>query len=187
MYAAYGGQRASVRRGTLRASVLRVPRLCERPGCGEAASVSYGFDPGRSTVWLEALLPDGPAAGALCRRHADAMVLPRGWWLQDRRSDATLFTAPEPPPAAVYRPKRRRRRPDVPAPLPPLSLDPSVGGATASTEAPTADEATAPAPLGAWAPAFDAGDDLDGLLAAKTPLLSRAFRQEGSPPATPEN
>ena len=37
----------------------------------------------------------------------------------------------------------------------------------------------------AWAPAFDAGDDLDGLLAAKTPLLARAFRQD-APPATPE-
>ena len=105
-----------------------MPRLCERPGCGEAASVSYGFDSDRSTVWLEALLPDGPGAGALCRRHADAMVLPKGWWLQDRRSDATLFTAPEPaaprhglpaetaapPPAAVgapaARPAGRRRR-----------------------------------------------------------------------------
>lgn len=28
----------------------------------------------------------------------------------------------------------------------------------------------------AWKPAFDDGDDLDGLLAARSPLLSRAFR-----------
>ena len=41
-----------------------------------------------------------------------------------------------------------------------------------------------PAPEPAWSPAFDAGDDLDGLLAAKTPLLARAFRQDPAPPAT---
>jgi hypothetical protein len=29
-----------------------------------------------------------------------------------------------------------------------------------------------------WKPAFDEGDDLDGLLAARSPLLSRAFRGE---------
>ncbi|MGB3734587.1 MAG: DUF3499 family protein [Ilumatobacter sp.] len=29
-----------------------------------------------------------------------------------------------------------------------------------------------------WKPAFDDGDDLDGLLAARSPLLSRAFRGE---------
>ncbi len=159
--------------------------------------MSYGFDSDRSTVWLEALLPDGPGAGALCRRHADAMVLPKGWWLQDRRSDATLFTAAEPaaeppPPAAVYRPRRPRRPPAVPSPLP---LDPAAG--VASGPEPSTEPSTEPAagpgarrdaatePVVAWAPAFDAADDLDGLLAAKTPLLSRAFRQDAGP-ATPE-
>ncbi len=126
--------------------------------------MSYGFDPERTMVWLEVLGPAGPAAGALCRRHADAMVLPRGWWLQDRRSDAALFTAPEPaPPAAIYRPKRRRRPPADPAPLP---LD----------EPPPAEAHAGPAP--SWVPDFDAADDLGGLLAAKTPLLTRAFRQD---------
>ena len=136
--------------------------------------MAYGFDPERSMVWLEVLGPAGPAAGALCRRHADAMVLPRGWWLQDRRSDAALFTAPEPaPPATVYRPRRRRPPPAAPAPLP---LDEPDGGAT---ERPT--DAVAPS----WVPDFDAADDLDGLLAATTPLLARAFRQDPdpSPPA----
>jgi hypothetical protein len=132
------------------------------------ASVSYGFDPERTVVWLEVLGPAGPAAGALCRRHADAMVLPRGWWLQDRRSDAALFTAPEPaPPATVYRAKRRRRPDAEPAPLP---LDEPGGSTEASAHA-------APS----WVPDFDAGDDLGGLLAAKTPLLTRAFRQNPPP------
>jgi hypothetical protein len=157
--------------------------------------VSYGFDSDRSTVWLEALLPDGPVAGALCRRHADAMVLPKGWWLQDRRSDATLFTAAEPaaaeppPPATVYRPRRPRRPPAVRSPLP---LDPAAG--VAAGPEPVTERGTEPGarpdaatePVVAWVPAFDAGDDLDGLLAAKTPLLSRAFRQDAGP-ATPEH
>jgi hypothetical protein len=87
-------------------------RLCERPGCGEHASVAYGFDAERGTVWLEALTPSaGPTAGVLCRRHADAIVLPKGWWLQDRRSDSTLFTAPAAPSATTYRPKRPRPPP----------------------------------------------------------------------------
>jgi hypothetical protein len=144
--------------------------------------VAYGFDPERSMVWLEVLGPAGPAAGALCRRHADAMVLPRGWWLQDRRSDAALFTAPEPSPStAVYRARRRRRPPADPAPLP---LDDTTttpaGGAGAGAGAMGAGAARptdGPAPEPAWSPAFDAGDDLDNLLAAKTPL-ARAFRQD---------
>ena len=130
-------------------------RLCERPGCGESASVAYGFDAERGMVWLEALPPTaGPTGGVLCRRHADAIVLPKGWWLQDRRSDSTLFTATPAPPAATYRPKRPRRRAVTPPPLP---LEPE--------------------------PAAGAADDLDGLLVATTPLLSRAFRQP-IPPAS---
>jgi Protein of unknown function (DUF3499) len=144
-------------------------RLCERPGCGEGASVAYGFDAERGTVWLEALTPvAGPTAGVLCRRHADAIVLPNGWWLQDRRSDSTLFTAAPAPAATTYRPKRPRRRSVTPPPLP-LDADPAGDAVDA--------------PVAAWTPAFDAADDLDGLLTAKTPLLSRAFRQPGPPPS----
>ena len=41
----------------------------------------------RLLVWLE-IVPEGAApvrSGVLCRRHADAMVVPRGWTLDDRR------------------------------------------------------------------------------------------------------
>ena len=116
-------------------------------------------------VWFEALGADSPAAGSLCRRHADALVLPNGWWLQDRRVDTALFPAPDAtPPVAVYRPRRPRRAARPRAPLP---LDP------ASAEAGLAE----PDPVPAWTPSFDADDDLDGLLRATTPLLSRAFRR----------
>src|SRR5262249_50944591 len=40
-------------------SVRPVQRLCERPGCDDAASVSYGFDPASRMLWLDVLGPDG--------------------------------------------------------------------------------------------------------------------------------
>ncbi len=62
-------------------------RLCERPGCSEVAAIAFGFDVDQLLVWLAARDPDGDPlrAGSLCRRHADAMVVPRGWTLDDRR------------------------------------------------------------------------------------------------------
>jgi hypothetical protein len=133
-------------------------------------------------VWLEALVPVGPGAGVLCQHHADAMRLPKGWWLQDRREDEQLFaSAPAPPPSppvvpgrttvAPYRPRRPRRPRAEPALLP-IDRVPAAG---------TAVDREALEPV--WTPAFDAGDDLGGLLDAKTPLLSRAFRRDGSPRA----
>ena len=63
-----------------------MPRLCERPGCSQPADVAYGFDPASLTVWLDGFEHAvGPRSGALCRRHADAMVVPLGWLLDDRR------------------------------------------------------------------------------------------------------
>ncbi|MUH50655.1 MAG: hypothetical protein F2789_05530 [Actinobacteria bacterium] len=62
-------------------------RLCERPGCSAPAEVAYGMDPEQLLVWLE-VVPEGRAplrTGVVCRRHADAMVVPRGWTLDDRR------------------------------------------------------------------------------------------------------
>lgn len=61
-------------------------KLCERPGCGAPAEVSYGIDNASLTVWVDnrAIL-EREHAGRLCRRHADALVVPRGWTLDDRR------------------------------------------------------------------------------------------------------
>ncbi len=74
-------------------------KLCERPGCSAPADVAYGFDTEHLTVWLDHLTAPGAArAGSLCRRHADAMVVPLQWTLDDRREAAPrLF------------PSRRRR------------------------------------------------------------------------------
>lgn len=61
-------------------------KLCERPGCGAPAEVSYGIDNASLTVWVDnrAIL-EREHAGRLCRRHADALNVPRGWTLDDRR------------------------------------------------------------------------------------------------------
>ena len=147
-------------------------RLCERPGCSEVASIAFGFDADRLLVWLAAREPDGDPmrAGSLCRRHADAMVVPRGWTLDDRRESTPRSFRPPPgaPPSATH----ARRRPSEPEPeqlvLEAVQTVADVAGAS-TTEDP---DATAPIP---WMPDFDQRDDLDGVLAAHSPLLARAF------------
>ena len=95
-----------------------VPRLCERPGCSAPATVTYGFDTSELSVWLAPFEPDEKArpygSGILCRRHADALAVPRGWHVDDRREAVPrLFLAPpvsEPPvPAAKVRPIREKK------------------------------------------------------------------------------
>ena len=87
------------------------------------------------------------------------MVLPRGWWLDDRRIPVpTLFAATATPPAEKT-PRRRTPRPAAAEPVVETELPLTNGDAPPS-----------------WTPEFDPGDDLNGLLDAKTRLLSRAFR-----------
>jgi hypothetical protein len=111
-------------------------RLCERPGCSVVAEFRYAFDPEQMTVWLEPLASGGTElAGVLCRRHADAMVVPLGWMLDDRRSQAPqLFRTPgtDTAPRGLDRP--RRQRPsigDAPAEALQLSLEPTDEAAAA--------------------------------------------------------
>lgn len=207
-------------------------RQCERPDCAARASVAYGFDAARRTAWfadLSAVTGDAATAGALCGGHARAMVLPRGWWLDDRRhtDSSTLF-----PPAPAQRPaptregvqadrqsrtKRRARAASTWANVPlPLEAEvsesttidmgsdplPSTGIADMAARA-VAPEGVADAPgvepsdaveavgepesevvdesneadriVVPWRPRFDQSDDLGGVLAARSPLLARAF------------
>jgi hypothetical protein len=131
--------------------------------------VAYGFDATRLVVWFDTLRGEGPQAGRLCARHAGSMVVPKGWWLDDRRDAEALF--PSPPvavavaePAEPARPKRSAKK-------------------SAARTAPAA----APAPVvesePGWTPFFDTTDDLDGQLNASTPLLARAFGQGPVRPA----
>jgi hypothetical protein len=156
-------------------------RLCGRPGCSDAASVTYGMRPEDLVFWIDALPdPVDDDAAVLCRRHADAMVVPRGWTLDDLRDpDLHLFRPPLPAPTPRQRVTRHRREPAVAEQLQ-LGVQPDSlpeDEASAVGDAIDDDDAGA-AP---WAPSFDEADDLDGLLSARSPLLSRAFRTAERP------
>src|SRR3954465_10004410 len=88
-------------------------RLCERPGCSQVAEMTYGFDADHLMVWIdsyERVTTD--RAGVLCRRHADAMVVPLGWMLDDRREPAPrLFRSPAQRAATAVRQRRTATRP----------------------------------------------------------------------------
>ncbi len=48
--------------------------------------MSYGIDNAQLLVWLDnSHVPEREHAGRLCRRHANALVVPRGWTVDDRR------------------------------------------------------------------------------------------------------
>lgn len=212
-------------------------RLCERPGCSAPASVAYGFEAARTMVWIEPLTPenaDSARVGGLCRRHADSLTAPRGWWLDDRRiALPRLFSIPDAEPAAgetvaaaestevapaVAEPAatstgqlpaaRRERRPkraggdhtsELPFVEPPGPPDPApdpdpevvvtVVPPRPAPSLPAHDHTRPPSAVVfgggepdpdetkamPWVPTFDRADDLGGVLAARSPLLSRAF------------
>ncbi|CAN5645569.1 hypothetical protein BH24ACT5_BH24ACT5_01350 [soil metagenome] len=80
----------------MRSNITGMVRLCERPACSERGAVAYGFDPARLLVWLSPLDPDADRmrAGVLCIRHADAMVVPLGWTLDDARDPTPRLFVP---------------------------------------------------------------------------------------------
>lgn len=158
-------------------------RLCERPGCSEVGAVAYGMMPEHLLFWI-APLADAPVdePGVLCGRHADAMVVPRGWTLDDRREGALrLFKPRAEPSPAPSTPRRVRRKAGSDDEHEQLVIDGT--GEIERPAVPTDDEpddaggdATGP-----WSPAFDQDDDLDGLLEVRSPLLARAFRGTDRP------
>ncbi|HZK52104.1 MAG TPA: DUF3499 family protein [Actinomycetota bacterium] len=68
-------------------------RLCSKPGCHHPASSVLGYDyAGRLAILEDALEGDvSPHLYALCWSCADRLVTPRGWLLDDRRSEPPLF------------------------------------------------------------------------------------------------
>jgi hypothetical protein len=65
------------------------------------AAVSYGIDNEKLLVWIDSAPALDPArAGSLCRRHADALSVPKGWSIDDRRQPVPmLFSARDITPA----------------------------------------------------------------------------------------
>jgi hypothetical protein len=180
-------------------------RLCERPGCSDRASVAYGMRAEELVFWLDRLNDAASSeGGVLCQRHADTMVVPGSWTLDDLRDpDLHLFR----PPAAVEQPRSRiRRTHDNDAreveqlelgvePAPPSLTEGATEGegvvepsVDVITEAGViADETNVVDEPQVWSPNFDTADDLGGLLSASSPLLSRAFRGAGPQRESPGN
>jgi hypothetical protein len=138
--------------------------------------VLIGFDAGRSLAWFAPLDDDGALHGSeLCHRHADSMVLPKGWWLDDRRvASPQLFNPPPSPPAPP--PIAHSRSSQQPSVSKPVEGEPLPFAAEVAAEADVIRE---------WRPVFDKEDDLDGLLDAGTPLLGRAFSGRPRAPGRP--
>lgn len=181
--------------------VYAMARLCERPGCSVPADVSYGIDPEHLEVWLDTFgNPNTSRAGVLCLRHANAMVVPLGWMLDDRREIAPrLFPSPVVANSAaepLQRPRRSARsaRSHVTDDTLQLELDADAVAAIPEDPAPgtvaaSSNEEPAAQPAGElesdpnsdgesvvpWQPVFDQRDDLSGLLRTRGSLLSRAF------------
>lgn len=134
--------------------------------------------------WIAPIV-EAPIADAslLCRRHADAMVVPRGWTLDDRREVMprlfnTRSLASSRPPVA----KPKRRRSEAAATPRPEQMQIDGTGEISRTVLAQAESDTPPADTPEpWQPEFDEDDDLDGLLQVKSPLLARAFRGTDRP------
>ena len=168
-------------------------RLCERPGCSERGAIAYGFDPDRLLVWLSPLDPDADRmrAGVLCMRHADAMVVPLGWTLDDARDPNPRLFRP------AKQPRTPRRQADAPRRARPTRRPSRCRCADAATRwsveiDPALEERTVAEVTGVsgvddpdatvampWKPEFDEHDDLDGLLDARTPLLDPGVPRPG--------
>lgn len=150
-------------------------------------------------------------AGALCRRHADTMGIPLGWTLDDRREAIPRLFRSTPSvvsPSGTAVPRRRTeppttteqlrldelsggdRSPEAPSSESPgepadRSARPDAsadgGGRVADAAAPSHESVSASDAPPPWLPRFDQSDDLQGLLDASGPLLSRAFGLRAHP------
>ncbi len=181
-------------------------RLCARPGCGTAATATLRFQPTLRQAWLVDL--DESAArtqGDLCRRHAAALVLPRGWELHDERTSGPRLVDDKPERAAaparrvrVRRRATKRKSDEATDQLPGFEpvVVPNGNGVVVATDAvegvvvegedaPDPDVETGAGssrPVPAQFGANDADDAevddeaLSTILDARTPLLQRAFR-----------
>ena len=173
-------------------------RLCERPGCSQPAEVAYGFDADHLTVWLDAMGEvQGMRFGVLCRRHADAMIVPLGWMLDDRREPTLRLFKTAAVDTAPTRPRRERRmrgRDDTNEQLrlavPPEDPEPASSVEVVAVlevmevvEVEVDEETEVLAAETPWVPVFDSSDDLHGLLKARGRLLSRAFNGAPTDPS----
>ena len=179
---------------------LGMSRHCERPGCSKMGEVIYSVDIPRLFVTINFPdLNDLTPVNLLCRRHADSLVVPRGWTVIDNREERQrLFSAPITQEIIKSNPRRVDRQQDISEVLEPKErTDDAAAPATAAnlfdfvndevvfetTDRESTDvtaelaqlldtKATEALP---WTPQFDRSGDLDGKLRARGRLLGRAF------------
>jgi len=136
---------------------------------------------------LENYVPvDGMQVNGLCRRHADALVVPRGWRIEDKRENVPRLFPVTPPAekpkvtaAKKAESKKNRVKPPRPSIFDELKNDKKIEGVAAPSVEVVPEvavevelEETKAIP---WSPQFDQTDDLGGVLRPKGRLLSRAF------------
>ncbi len=140
--------------------------------------VVYGMNVDEMVFWIAPLDDSDHHGNVLCQRHADVMVVPGGWNLDDRRQrDLHLFN-PRVVPSSAEPPRQRRRRRASAESGEQLQID-GTQPAPPADQVQTADsdpDGASTDAVEAWSPNFDVDDDLDGLLDVSSPLLSRAFR-----------
>lgn len=134
--------------------------------------------------WIVAL-NESPTTDSslLCLRHADAMIVPRGWTLDDRREHSPRLFNPRTLPgvqASGPKPVSKHKRPSAHGPGGSHPEQMQIDG-TAEIQRPAAPVSVAEAEPEPWQPAFDEHDDLGGLLQVESPLLARAFRGTDRP------
>ena len=160
-------------------------KQCERPSCRELAIAAYFLDSSELLMTLENYVPvDGMQVNGLCRRHADALVVPRGWRIEDKRENVPrLFpvtpTAEKPKATAAKKSetKKNRVKPPRPSIFDELKNEKKIEEVASPSvevvpEVEVELEETKAIP---WSPQFDQTDDLGGVLRPKGRLLSRAF------------
>ncbi len=155
-----------------------VRRLCERPGCAGIGEVSYGIDKVHLTVWIDSsMVSERELAGRLCRRHANALTVPRGWTIDDRRQPIPrLFVIEDQPkPKRVRKPKNELI--EMVKVAPPSLFEKLAEDLAAVPIDPDETQAIP------WSPRFVATDDDDNDDEAKPVLgrlMGRAFGQPDS-------
>lgn len=153
-------------------------------------------------VWLDvAEVAEREMAGRLCRRHANALVVPRGWSLDDRRVAVPgLFRvvdmdppAPKNSPATAARQKRKPKLDDVDTPslfesirreLEPETVEEVPAAAPAADGEPGEQTAVDPDETQAipWSPSLRRSAPAEDEDAPKFGrLLGRAFGDGGKP------
>ena len=159
-------------------------KQCERPSCKELAIAAYFLDSAELMMTLENYVPvDGMQVNGLCRRHADALVVPRGWRIEDKRENVPRLFPVTPPTEkakakSVEAKKSDSKKSRAKLPRPSIFDEMKSEKKTEEVVTPIVEvaevelEETKAIP---WSPQFDQTDDLGGVLRPKGRLLSRAF------------